>query len=351
MRQRITASGLFALVTVLSPAGVAWGAATIPPGRQHLLTIEGENTVTFVPQAGLPPFQIEYQARVEYIIDTRFGKDSRAATEKTKPSADGPPAEKPPARPKAASNRSKARKAEAPAPKANGAVDLSLHSSEISFRQGGRPILETKVSRSRFQGRLQPDSPILSVTANDAPPMLQDILKRFDVIAATMAIDDNHQVIGRKYRFEGPQRAVTETILSIHAPIPKGVDTWQAPTQLAMGHGQTAKGKLTFEKEKVKASDVKPGGPIKVKVSGVLKAEGAIAGRFIKDGTYTVSGEQTYDPHTNEWTSSRWSVAIDNELANQAGQTVARAKGRMTVKSRALDGPGSSKVEVPAPKL
>jgi hypothetical protein len=253
------------------------------------------------------------------------------------------------AKSKGSSARSKAKKAENPASKATGAVDFSLHSSQISIRQGGQPILETKVTRSRFQGRLQPDSPIMSVTANDAPPMLQDILKRFDIIAASMSIDDDYKVINRRFRFEGSQRPVTETIVSIHAPIPKGVDTWEAPTQLAMGHGQTAKGLLRFEKDK--ASAAKPGEPVKVKVSGVLKAEGVVAGRFIKEGTYTVTGEQTYDTHTNEWTSSRWSVAVANELANQAGLTVAHARGTMIVQSRALDGAGAPTGDVNVPKL
>ncbi len=232
-----------------------------------------------------------------------------------------------------------------PAPKATGAVDLSLHSTEMTFRQGGQAVLETKITRSRFQGRLQPDSPIMSVTANDAPPMLQEILKRFDTVSATMAINDDYKEIGRKFRFEGAQRAVTETILSIHTPIPKGVDSWESPTQLAMGHGQTAKGRLRFEKEKSavgkSSSDV-----VKVKVSGVLRAEGVVAGRFIKDGTYTVTGEQTYDTHTNEWTSSRWSVVVANELANPAGQTIANARGTMTVQSR---GPGRRLPPPPAP--
>ena len=345
MRSRVAALGLFAAMSALPTAG----AGPIPPGRRHRLTIEGENTVTFVPQAGLPPFQIDYQAKVEYIVDTRFGKETKPPAEEIKPSVAEAPTEKVGAKAKVSSGRTKTKKSEGPAPKASGAVDLSLHSSEMSIRQGGQVILETKITRSRFQGRLQPDSPVMSVTGNDAPPMLQEILKRFDIVSATLAIDDDYKVINRRFRFEGPQRAVTETILSIHAPIPKGGDSWEAPTQLAMGHGQTAKGKLRFEKDK--ASPARPGEPIKVKVSGVLKAEGAVAGRFIKDGTYTVTGEQTYDSHTNEWTSSRWSVVVDNELANPAGQTVARSRGTMTVQSRALDGAGSPNVDVTVPKL
>ena len=398
MRLRLAVSGMIFAVSVIATVGVRLSASAIPPGRQYRLTIEGENTVTFLPQLGLPPGKIDYQAKIEYIVDTRFGKETKPSSEteaKTESEGEGegddPPVEKTSAKSTKARSSSKsarAKKNDNPALKASGAVDLSLHSSEMSFRQNGQPILERKISRNAFQGRLQPDSPIVGVTAANAPPMLQEILKTFDTITATALINDDHKVISRRFRNEGPQRAVTETILSIHAPIPKGVDSWELPTQLAMGHGQTAKGMLRFEKVKptspplAKLVDtLKPGDParpsdaarpseaarpvdvpksddvakssdlVKVKVSGVLKAEGAIAGRFIKDGTYTVTGEQTYDSHTREWISSRWSVVIANDLANPNGQTVAHAQGTMTVQSNALDIGGKPAPEAARPKL
>ena len=42
-------------------AGARPGQGTRLPARQYLLTIEGENTVTFVPQAGLNPSRIDYR--------------------------------------------------------------------------------------------------------------------------------------------------------------------------------------------------------------------------------------------------------------------------------------------------
>ena len=59
----------------------------------------------------------------------------------------------------------------------------------------------------------------------------------------------------------------------------------------------------------------------------------SIVGNLIKDGTYAVTGEQTYDPKSREWTSARWSVEINTELANQ-GLTIAHSKGSMLVESR-----------------
>ena len=133
---------------------------------------------------------------------------------------------------------------------------------------------------------------------------------------------------------QGPLHAITETLLSIHTPIPTDSAFWEAPTQLAMGHNQTAKGMLRFEKDK--GSVASPGGLVRVKVSGVLKAEGAIVGNFIKDGRYTVSGEQHYDPKSREWTSAKWNVDVANDLANAAGVTVAHANGKMVVESKMI---------------
>ena len=86
--------------------------------------------------------------------------------------------------------------------------------------------------------------------------------------------------------------------------------------------------------EKVKSSSALPGGLVQVKVSGLLKAEGAIVGNFIKDGRYVVTGEQHYDPKSREWKKANWSVDVTSELANAAGVTVAHAKGKMAVDSK-----------------
>ena len=214
-------------------------------------------------------------------------------------------------------------------------MDIFIHSTEMKFRHNDQTIVDSRMSRSRLQGQINPDAPVLDVSMKNAPPRLQEVLKTFDTTAATMLLDDDSRVVSRKFRSDVPFHAVIETLLSIHTPIPRAVAFWEAPTRLAMGHGQTAKGMLRFEKDK--ESVAKTGGLVKVKVSGVLKAEGVVAGNLIKDGTYTVTGEQLYDPSSREWRSARWSVVVDNELANAAGIVIARAKGNMLVQSRLFD--------------
>ncbi len=147
-------------------------------------------------------------------------------------------------------------------------------------------------------------------------------------------LDDRARVLRRQVHLQGPLHAITETLLSIQTPIPTDVAFWEAPTQLAMGQNQTAKGMLRFEKDK--SSAALPGGLVRVKVSGVLKAEGAIVRNFIKDGTYKVTGLQQYDPKSREWKTATWSVEVATDLANADGVTVAHANGKMVVDSKML---------------
>ncbi len=320
-------------------AGARPGAGSLPTGRKHLLTVEGDNTVTFVPQAGIGPSKVDYRARVEYIVNTRSAEEPVTEGEsKKKGGRKGPPT--------TARTRKKSR--DGPVVKVVAALDVSVHSSEMRYRQDGQTVVESKISRSRFQGRVQPDAPVVSVARNDAPPRLLVILKTFDTTAASLFLDEDSKVVGREVRVDGPLHALTETILSIQTPIPRDVAFWEAPSQLAMGRGQTARGMLLFEKQK---GDVaKTGGVVKVKVSGILKAEGVVVGKFIKDGTYTVTGEQMYEPGSREWRSARWSVSVDNKLANPDGQTVAHARGTMLVQSVALDVSPSAGAETPGPR-
>ena len=146
-----------------------------------------------------------------------------------------------------------------PAPIVASAVDIAIHAAEMDFLQNGQTVVQSRITRARFQGRLMPDAPVLNVAYREAPPVLQDLLKRFDVTAASVLLDDRARVLRRQVRLQGPLHAITETILSIHTPIPTDAAFWEAPTQLAMGQNQTAKGMLRFEKDK--GSAALPGRP------------------------------------------------------------------------------------------
>lgn len=274
MRHRPAARWLLLPATLIVVAGAASAAGPLPPGRQHLLTIEGDTLVAFVPQAGLDPVPIAYRARGVYFVNHRDGESAVAKGDGVakKGGRKGPPVS------------TKARRKGVPVAKVVAAVDVSIHSTEMGFHQGGRTVAESRISRSGFRGQLLPGTPALDVSEANAPPPLQEILATFDTTAASLLLDEDSRVLVRKVRVDGPFRALTETLLSIHTPIPREAASWEAPTQLAMGQGQAAKGTLRFEKDR--ESDAREGGLVKVRVSGTLKAEGAVVGRFIKNGTY-----------------------------------------------------------------
>ncbi|HEX3446994.1 MAG TPA: hypothetical protein VHS97_02005 [Isosphaeraceae bacterium] len=77
-----TVTRLMVILTAVITAASATTGGELPPGRRHVLSIDGEKTVTFVPQANLAPLRIDYHARVEYIVNTRTG-DEAFATKKT----------------------------------------------------------------------------------------------------------------------------------------------------------------------------------------------------------------------------------------------------------------------------
>ncbi len=319
-------TGLFILGAPLAVLGSEQDAGTPNKPRQHVLSIEGENNISFRAAAALEPAKIEYRARIEYLVKTRNAQQIEA---------DSKSANKKKSRTSRARTSKKVKKAgdeDEPEPTVASAVDIAIHAAEMDFLQNGQTLVQSRISRARFQGRFMPDAPVLSVNYREAPPPLQDLLKRFDVTAASVFLDDRARVLRRQVNLQGPLHAIIETLLSIHTPIPTDAAFWEAPTQLAMGHNQTAKGMLRFEKDK--SSIASPGGLVRVKVSGVLKAEGAIVGNLIKDGRYTVSGEQHYDPKSREWKSAKWNVDVANDLANAAGLTVAHAKGKMVVESK-----------------
>lgn len=330
MRPRFEAVRLLIAGSAIVAAWAGDVSAALPPGKPHVLTLKGDNTVTFVPETGMAPLPIDYKASIEYLVNTRD-----LATEAKDETTAKKTARRRPTRP--ADRRRKAG-AEVDRPKVAGLVEIALHSAEIALRHREQLVVQTRIRRSRFQGRLLPEAPILTVTYNESPPRLRNLLDRFDTAAAALAIDADGRVIDRRTRFDGPLHPIVETLLSIHTPIPGEAPAWDVPAQLAMGHGQTAQGTLRFEK----ASPAPGNGPIKVKVSGVLQAEGAIVGNIIKDGTYKVTGEQIYDPVARGWQSARWSVEIETELTTQ-GATIAHAQGKMIVESRALVPPLSTR--------
>ena len=164
MRFRSTMGWLCVVATPLVAAASKPDETTPVKPRQYILTIEGENDVAFVPAAGLDPLKVEYRARIEYLVKTRTGQEIAAET-----AAAG----KKKSRSKPARTAKKAKKTaddDEPPPAVASAVDVAIHAAEMDFLQDGQTVVQSRISRSRFQGRFLPDAPVLSVAYRDAAP-------------------------------------------------------------------------------------------------------------------------------------------------------------------------------------
>jgi len=297
----------------LSAVVVAAGAkpATAPPpaGDPYDLTMTGNLLVNFNPELGRPALKVDYEIRVEYLVRQETAEEAEAAKVEKKAPAKRPKKN---------------------AVKVDRTIALTLHTFRLTSRQNGEVVYESKLSRQRYQMRPSAGAAVQSLPFSQAPPALQDLLRKFDATTGVLQVDDRGLAVGRKVLIEGALTPVLETALSVHTPIPKDLAYWESPTRLPMAPGQTARGILRFEKEKAPAA-APAGGPIRVRVSGTLQGEGTIAQNLIKNANYAVTGDQKYDPATRSWTSARWTVQVRNDLATPAGVAVAHAEGTMTL--------------------
>ncbi len=81
------------------------------------------------PKLGLDPVKFDYKLKVEYIVDTRYGKEAKPTLDEEEAK---PPVEEVAVKKAVVKKGSRAKKkdTESPASKVTGAIDLSLHSFE-----------------------------------------------------------------------------------------------------------------------------------------------------------------------------------------------------------------------------
>ena len=111
--------------------------------RQHVLTIEGENDITFAPAAGLNPSKVEYRARIEYLVKTRTGQELEAdagttSKKKTRSKATRTAQE----RPRRPNQRTTSPAASPSRPR----VDIAIHAAEMDFLQNGQTVVQSRIS-------------------------------------------------------------------------------------------------------------------------------------------------------------------------------------------------------------
>jgi hypothetical protein len=110
-----------------------------------------------VAAVGQNPATVEYQARIEYLVKTRTAEELKGDKTVAAITKKG--------RNKSTRGAKKAKKADGDGEpgSVSSAVDIAIHAAEMDFLQNGQTVVQSRITRDRFQGRLMPEMPVLTV--------------------------------------------------------------------------------------------------------------------------------------------------------------------------------------------
>lgn len=226
---------------------------------------------------------------------------------------------------------------------------VALHTLGVTIRDANRILTQSSLSRAgaKLQQGVQPATVI---EFRNAPPALQERLAEFDTPLARVTTDPEGRETARDVVLKPDSPLVKAGIIDnlrlFHAPYPRDAPEWEAPASLSLGNGQHAHGTLRYEKL---LTEPGPGGTMRVKVSGELRAEGSVGIGELRNGSYRVSGEQVYDPAIGAWASGRLDLDVSFELYS-AGQAIGTGSGPIQVTLVLLkDGPAAKLSAEPEP--
>lgn len=205
---------------------------------------------------------------------------------------------------------------------------LIIDGASIKAANNGKTAMSIFMNRQKMR-QIQ-DGKTTEVPFDEAPPALQNALKdSFGVPLLELQVDAHGKETGRKVT-AGPgakdllENGVLANGLLFHSAVPAGETEWQSDTEISMGNGGYARGKLTYKKIADRKGDV-------YAVTGTLTNE-----KFPKPGTpiiiqdvrYVVNGEQTYDAAQKEWASGKLKFDVGFQMTAE-GKTLGSAKGTM----------------------
>lgn len=203
---------------------------------------------------------------------------------------------------------------------------LSLGSSFVKVNADGKPLMNSFMSRKKVTNTAEGRTD--EVTFDEATDELKKVLQdSYSAPLCKLRVDENGREVKRTVVAGPGAKAVIDNgmiaiALLFHPPFMRGRDEWQAETEVSMGNGGFAKGKLTYKK-------VAGGkGGQAVQVSGTLTNESfqwPDKPVTIRNAKYAVRGEQTYDPAVGEWISGK--LTVDVSFRMTAGKSDSSAKG------------------------
>lgn len=208
---------------------------------------------------------------------------------------------------------------------------LALDSLKVKATGNGRTMIDSFMSREKFV--ISTDGATDEIMAESAPAELKEmLLDSFGETVCKLEVDSDLKEIKREITAKaGAKTLVDQGMISngvlFHPPHYSNKNEWSSPTEVSMGNGGYVTGDLTYEK--MEETD----GVKRYSVTGTLKNAGfKLPGQpiEIKNATYVVKGEQSFDLGKKEWQKGRWVIDVSYDM-NSGGKVVATTSGEMII--------------------
>lgn len=192
---------------------------------------------------------------------------------------------------------------------------LTVDSLLVQANVDGVDTMNTFMSRTKFRNIQQGKTN--EIAAQTAPDRLKAMLQEsFGLPICTLELDAQGKEIKRSVvAGAGAKNIVDNGVIAnsllFHPPFFPEKNEWSTETELSMGQGGYAKGKLSY-------TNLAGGQPLQTcKVAGTLTSD-----RFkrpnspitVSKARYLVTGEQQFDPVLKEWVSGRLMIDVSNQL-------------------------------------
>ncbi len=207
---------------------------------------------------------------------------------------------------------------------------LIFDSVLVQAKNNGKPMMDSTMNREKFS--FTENGKTTEAPAELAPPALRQMLRdSFGVPVFQRTLNEqgqetSHQVLAKTGAKKLVDTGMLANGLLFHPLPPTGQAEWQADTQISLGGGGYATGKLTYKKIEGRLGTT-------YAITGTLSNDnvpGADPRFVLKDVRCVVTGEETYDDGKKEWASGRLKMDIAHSMTAN-GQPFSTSKGVMMV--------------------
>lgn len=211
---------------------------------------------------------------------------------------------------------------------------LQVDLAQVKSTAGGQEQINARMTRTSFTDFS--GGTTKEVKAEDGPPQLKRLLTdSFGSPLCKLEVDATGKELKRTIvAGPGAKQLIDSGMIAnttlFHPWYATDQDEWEAPMEISAG--------FTIVSGKVKYTKIPGGkGSQATKVAGTLPLDGVKGpgGLLIKNGKYTVTGEQTYDPTRGEWIDGKLTMEVSFKL-HEGDKPIGSASGTMNLKFELL---------------